>query len=58
MKNNINCFDCRFRYKSLRPDSYGGYPWKCSKKGGYRLTNMKQGCGEGERKPKKLEVSQ
>ncbi|HNW12210.1 MAG TPA: hypothetical protein PKI71_12680 [Candidatus Rifleibacterium sp.] len=29
-----NCFTCRFRYKSLRPDEWGGYPWRCSAKGG------------------------
>jgi hypothetical protein len=39
-----NCFTCRHRFKSLKPDSWGGYPWKCGANGDYRL-------GHGQDKP-------
>jgi len=44
-----NCFTCRFRYKSLRPDEWGGYPWRCSAKGGIKI-----GSGQDRECPQNL----
>ena len=33
-----NCFTCKFRFRQLAPDSWGNRPYRCSEKGGLRLT--------------------
>ena len=49
-----NCFTCRFRYRSLRPDEWGGYPWRCSAKGGIKIgSGQDRECPQNLWEPKK-----